>query len=96
MTDDTVNLDAHRGMTAQHETELRRQAFNVQRDQGLLREREAQLEAFFLASPATTWPEAADKASYLIRRLVDLSCTHDPRLLSLAENIAEDFRRLSR
>ncbi|MDY0882529.1 hypothetical protein ACFPL7_06180 [Dongia soli] len=96
MTDDTVDLDAHRGMTAQHETELRRQAVDVQRDQDLLRNRQTHLEEMFLSSPATTWPEAADKASYLIQRLLDLSCTQDQRLIKLAESVSEDFRRLSR
>jgi len=96
MADDTVDLDAHRGMAAQHETELRRQALEIQRDQELLRKRQTHLEAMFLSSPATTWPEAADKASYLIQRLLDLSCTQDQRLIKLVESVSEDFRRLSR
>jgi hypothetical protein len=83
-------------MTAQHETELRREALEIQRDQELLRKRQAELEAMFLSSPAMTWAEAADKASYLLHRLLDLSCTQDQRLIKLVESVLADFRQLSR
>jgi hypothetical protein len=66
MTEKPVDLDAHRGMAAQKDTEIRRDLREVQMDQAALRARRDELEAFLLAAPAATWPEAAAKARYLI------------------------------
>ena len=48
MTDDPVELDAHRGMNAQRETEIRRSLHEVQADQAALRERQEELETLLL------------------------------------------------
>jgi hypothetical protein len=94
MTDDPVELDAHRGMTAQRDTEIRRCLHEVQADQAALRERQAELETFLLSAPATTWPEAAVKARYLIELFAATPEARDPRRQTLIKNVLEDFRKL--
>src|ERR1700751_3805108 len=66
MTDKTINLDQRRGMAAQRATELRRLLAEVQANDRDLRRRQDELESHLVADPATTWPEAAEKASYLL------------------------------
>ena len=94
MTDDPVELDAHRGMTAQRETEIRRSLHEVQADQAALRERQEELETLLLSAPATTWPEAAAKARYLIELFAATPDARDPRRQALIKNVLEDFRTL--
>ena len=55
MTDKPVNLDEHRGMAAQKDTEIRRDLRQVQVDQAALRARQEKLETLLLAAPAATW-----------------------------------------
>ena len=69
MTDEPVDLDEHRGMAAQKSTEIRRRLQEVQADQEAIRQRQEEFERFLLAAPATTWPEAAAKARYLLQLL---------------------------
>src|SRR5437764_1096780 len=52
MTDEPIELDGHRGMIAQKDTEIRRRLHEVQVDQAELRERQAELEKFLIAAPA--------------------------------------------
>ena len=79
MTDDPVDLDAHRGMAGLKATEIRRQQLHdFQADQDALRERQEQLEKL-LAAPAQTWPEAAVKAQYLIQLFAATPEAQDPR-----------------
>jgi hypothetical protein len=66
MTDQTIDLDQHRGMAAQKATDLRRLLANVEADQSALRRRRDELEAHLLAAPAANWREAAEKARYLL------------------------------
>ena len=54
MTDEPVNLDERRGMTAQRDTEIRRDLHEVQADQAVLRGRQEELENFLDAAPAAT------------------------------------------
>ena len=62
MTDEPVNLDEHRGMAAQRDTEIRRDLHDVQTDQAALRGRQEELENFLDAAPAATRAEAARRA----------------------------------
>lgn len=79
MKHDPIVLDEHRGMAAQKATEIRRRLTEVEADQAALRDRRTQLEKFLLVAPATTWPEAAEKARYLIGLFATTSTARDPR-----------------
>lgn len=95
MSDDPISLDEHRGMAAQKATEIRRRLSEVKADQASLRERQAALEKVLAAVPALTWPEAAEKARYLIDLFATMSPAADPRRQRLIDSVLEDFRRLS-
>lgn len=95
MTEDTVNLDNHRGMAAQKATELRRLDAGVEADQAELRVRRDDLEAQLFAAPATDWSEAAAKAIYLLKLLSPSLKAEDPRLQKLIAQVLSDFDHLS-
>jgi hypothetical protein len=96
MTDRTIDLDQHRGMAAQKATELRRLLTEVEADERTLRERLDALEAQLIAAPAESWPEAAEKARYLIGLFAATPAAQDPRRRQLISNVLDDFRRLCR
>lgn len=95
MTDQTIDLDRHRGMAAQRATELRRLLADVETDQEALRLRQEELECHLLASPATDWREAAEKASYLLNLFGASLSAQDPRRQRLNAAVLADFKRLS-
>lgn len=95
MTDKPIDLDEHRGMTAQKETDIRRRLHEVQADQAALRQRQEELEKLLLSAPATTWPEAAAKARYLIELFATTPEARDPRRQKLIEHVLEDLNKLS-
>jgi len=95
MEHDPIVLDEHRGIAAQQATEIRRRLAEVEADQAALRERRTELEKFLLAAPASTWPEAAEKARYLIGLFATTSIAQDPRRKKLIAGVLDDFRRLS-
>jgi hypothetical protein len=95
MTDDPVDLDKHRGMEAQKSTEIRRRLQEVQTDQANLRQRQDEFESFLLAAPATTWPEAAAKARYLLQLFAATLDAQDPRRQQLIARTLDDLDRLS-
>jgi hypothetical protein len=93
--DDPVSLDGHRGMQAQKSTEIRRRLHEVQADQAALRHRQEELEHFLLAAPATTWPEAAAKARYIIQLYAGTPDGQDPRRRKLIASALDDLARLA-
>jgi hypothetical protein len=95
MTDKPVNLDEHRGMAAQKDTEIRRDLREVQVDQAALRARQEKLETLLLAAPAATWLEAAAKARYLIELFAATPDAQDPRRRKIIAGALEDLTRLS-
>jgi hypothetical protein len=96
MTDeDPIALDEHRGMAARKATEIRRLLAEVAADQMRLRVREAELEKFLSAAPAQTWPEAAEKARYLIALFATTPLARDARRQKLIACVLDDFDRLS-
>ena len=95
MTDSPVELDEHRGMAAQKETEIRRLLHEVRADQTALRARQDELESFMVAADATTWPEAAAKARYLIELYAATPDAQDPRRQKLIAGVLADLVRLS-
>jgi hypothetical protein len=95
MTKQTIELDMRRGMAAQKATELRRLMSEVSANEELLRSRQNELEEQLLATPATTWADAADKARYLLSLYASSPGGQDPRRQMLIARVLEDFVRLS-
>jgi hypothetical protein len=93
--DPPITLDRHRGMAAQKATEIRRLLMEVEANEKSLRQRQERLEAQLIAEPAAAWPEAAEKARYLLGLLATTSIAQDPRRQKLIANVLEDFARLS-
>jgi hypothetical protein len=96
MTDDTVDLDRHRGMAAQKATKLRRLLADVEANAKTLRVRQEELESHLLAAPAMNWHEAAEKARYLLNLFAATLAAEDPRRQKLIAAVLADFDRLSR
>lgn len=94
MTEDTIELDKHRGMAAQKATELRRLVSEVAADRASLKARQDELEKFLVAAPAANWSEAAEKTRYLLTLFAATSEAQDPRRKTLIANLLEDFERL--
>ena len=94
MTDHTTNLDAHRGMAAQKATDLRRLRSEVEADQEALRKRQAALEQLLAAAPAADWPEAVEKARYLLGLFAKNLDSSDLRRRELIDHVLADFDRL--
>ena len=91
MVDQPTNLDAHRGMSAQKATDLRRLRSEVEADQEELRARQAALEDMLAAAPATDWPEAVEKARYLLGLFARSVDATDPRRRKLIDQVIADF-----
>jgi hypothetical protein len=96
MMEKTVDLDKHRGMAAQKATDLRRLLADVEADAKALRLRQDELEAQLVAAPAANWPEAAEKARYLLDLFAPSLAAHDPRRQKLITAVLDDFDRLAR
>ena len=94
MTDRTIDLDVHRGMAAQKATELRRLLVGVQADQAALKARQNELEEMLAALPAAGWPEAVEKARYLLTLFAETPAAEDPRRQRLIADVLADFERL--
>lgn len=95
MTDHTVDLDKHRGMAAQKATDLRRALAEVETNLKELRERETALENQLLTVPASSWPEAAAKARYLLNIYAASLPSEDSRHRALVAALFDDFARLT-
>jgi len=95
MTDETVELDDRRGMTAQKETRLRRLHAEVREQRDALRARQDALEEQLVALPAESWEEAAEKARYLLNLFAASMDAQDPRRQKLIAAVLDDFSRLS-
>jgi hypothetical protein len=95
MTEKPVDLDQHRGMTAQKATELRRLVAGVEENEKALRLRQDELESHLLAAPAANWHEAADKARYLLNLFAATLAAQDPRRQKLIAAVIADFERLA-
>ena len=96
MTEETVDLDKHRGMAAQKATDLRRLLADVEASAKALRLRQDELEAHLLAAPAANWHEAAEKARYLLNLFAASLDAQDPRRQKLIAAVIDDFERLAR
>ena len=96
MTDEPIDLDEHRGMAAQRATDIRRRSGKVAADQAELRRRQEEFEQSLLAAPSATWPEAAEKARYLITLFAETLGAQDRRRQKVIASVLDDLDRLSR
>ena len=94
MTEKPTDLDKHRGIMAQSETEQRRHLQEVQQDEMSRRTRLEELERFLGATPAKSWAEAVEKARYLLGLFALTPEGMDPRRDKLIQAVFEDFDRL--
>ena len=94
MTEKTIDLDKHRGMSAQKETRLRRLHAEVREQRDALRARQDALEEQLVAAPAENWEEAAEKARYLLNLFAASMDAQDPRRQTLIAAVLADFSRL--
>ena len=96
MTDEPIDLDQHRGMTAQKETSSRRLLAEVEANERTLRERRDRLEAHLTSAQAANWAEAAEKARYVIGLSAAGLGSGDTQRRALVEAVLADFDRLAR
>jgi hypothetical protein len=95
MNDNPIDLDKHRGMAAQKATDIRRVLADVESNAKALRDRQHEIEVQLLATPATSWLEAAAKARYVLNLYADALGTHDSQHRKLVAAVLADFARLS-
>ena len=96
MTDNSVDLDQHRGMAEQRATQLRRLVTEVAADQAALRQRQVEVEHELLARPATDWAQAAEKARYVLSLYSASIAGGDARVHRLIAAVLDDFDRLGK
>ena len=94
MVEKSTDLDSRRGMAAQKATELRRLRSAVEADHAALRARRDELEAMLAAHPAAAWPDAVEKARYLLSLFAETPAAQDPRRRQLVADLLDDFDRL--
>ena len=95
MTEKPIDLDQHRGMSAQKATGLRRLLAEVESNEKTLRLRQDELETQLLSAPAANWHDAAEKARYLLNLFAATLRAQDPRRQKLIAAVLADFKRLS-
>jgi hypothetical protein len=95
MSDEPLDLDKHRGMAAQKATDIRRALADVENNARQLRERQGVLESQLLSVQATSWPEAAAKARYVLNLYVAGLAAGDAHHRDLVAAIFADFTRLT-
>lgn len=95
MTDDTVDLDEHRGLTAQKMIEMRRQRLHdFQVEQENERCGHDKLQELLDAGPAETWSMAAAKAAYLLQLFAAIPDGPDSQRSELIIQTLDDLNRL--
>lgn len=94
MTDKPIELDQRRGLAAQKATSSRRLLAQVEANERALRERRDQLESHLIAAPAANWPEAAEKARYVIGLYAASLGSGDTQRHALVAAVLADFARL--
>lgn len=95
MNDEPLNLDKHRGMAAQKATDIRRALVEIENNARQLRERQEALESQLLAVDATSWPEAAAKAKYVLNLYAADLPSGDTHHRDLVAAVFADFARLT-
>jgi hypothetical protein len=88
----STDLDKYRGMADQKATEMRRRQQTVKDDQSVLRQRRDEMERHLFAASAGGWPEAVDKARYLL--MLYAHSAADPRIRTMVDAVLADFEGL--
>ena len=94
VTDKPLDLDKHRGMAAQKATDIRRVLADVESNAKELRARQGAVESQLLSAPATSWPEAAAKARYVLNLYAAGLAPDDTHHRDLVAAVLADFARL--
>jgi hypothetical protein len=95
MSDTPVDLDKHRGMASQKATDIRRVLAEVEANAKIQRDRQGVLESQLLSTQATSWPEAAAKARYVLNLYAAGLGPTDTHHRDLVAAVLADFARLS-
>jgi hypothetical protein len=95
VSDQPLDLDKHRGMAAQKATDIRRALTEVENNARQLREQQGVLEKQLLSVQATSWPEAAAKARYVLNLYAAELAPGDAHHRDLGAAVFADFVRLS-
>jgi hypothetical protein len=95
VSDQPLDLDKHRGIAAQKATGIRRALAEVENNATQLRERQGVVEKQLLSVPATSWPEAAAKARYVLNLYAAELTPGDAHHRDLVAAIFADFARLT-
>jgi hypothetical protein len=95
VSDEPLDLDKHRGMAAQKATDIRRILADVENNAKTLSDRQGILENQLLSVPATSWPEAAAKARYILNLYTAGLAPADTHYRDLVAAVFADFARLS-
>ena len=95
MTETPVDLDKHRGMASQKATDIRRVLAEVEANAKMQRDRQGVLENQLLSTQATSWPEAAAKARYVLNLYAADLAAADTHHRDLVAAVLADFARLS-
>jgi hypothetical protein len=94
MTEKPIDIDRHRGMASQKATDVRRLLAEVAANETALRLRQVELENHLIDAAATSWPEAAEKARYLLNLFAATLTLGDRRRQALIAAVLADFDRL--
>jgi hypothetical protein len=95
VSDTPVDLDKHRGMKSQKATDIRRVLAEVEANAKIQRDRQGVLESQLLSMPASSWPEAAAKARYVLNLYAAGLAPSDSHHRDLVAAVLADFARLS-
>src|ERR1700742_3196332 len=95
VNDKPLDLDKHRGMAAQKATDIRRALVEIENNARQLRERQEALESQLIAVDATSWPEAAAKARYVLNLYAAELPPADTHHRDLIAAVFADFVRLA-
>lgn len=82
-------------MSAQKATDIRRVLADVEANAADLRQRQYDLELQLLAMPASSWPEAAAKARYVLNLYAAALGPEDTQHRNLVSAVLKDFEHLS-
>jgi len=94
MTERPIDLDKHRGMAERKAADIRRGLAEIEANAKLLREKQGVVETQILAAPATSWPEAAAKASYVLNLYSAGLAPTDTHHRDLVAAVLADLTRL--
>ena len=95
VTSELISLDEHRSVAARRETRIRLRRSEADANLCALQSRALELERTLSATPSRTWPEAAEKARYLLALFATTAPAQDPLRQRLIVRVLEDFKVLS-